>query len=120
MPTDLVQQSLKRSLDLREANHRVLSGNIANASTPGYRARRVDFAAAMRDAGAPLALDTTSSAHLGGLGGATAVPVEILPGGVEVDQQMAELADNQLAFEEATEMLRRRLALEKYVLQDLR
>jgi flagellar basal-body rod protein FlgB len=49
---------LERALDARLLRHNVLAGNLANANTPGYTPRDIDFAAAMREglpspAGAP-------------------------------------------------------------------
>jgi flagellar basal-body rod protein FlgB len=40
----------QQSLSLRAQRQEVLSANIANADTPGYKARDVDFSAALRDA----------------------------------------------------------------------
>jgi flagellar basal-body rod protein FlgB len=46
----------------------VLAANLANADTPNYKARDIDFGATLEAAGtqADLALATTSAAHLGG------------------------------------------------------
>lgn len=41
---------LEKSLDLRMANQRVISSNIANVDTPGYQARRMDFEASLQRA----------------------------------------------------------------------
>ena len=40
---------LERALDARLLRHNVLAGNLANADTPGFVPRDVDFAAAMRE-----------------------------------------------------------------------
>jgi flagellar basal-body rod protein FlgB len=45
---DPTLQTLERALDARLLRHNVLAGNLANANTPGYVPRDVDFAAAMR------------------------------------------------------------------------
>jgi flagellar basal-body rod protein FlgB len=39
---------LERALDARLLRHNVLAGNLANANTPGYVPRDIDFDAAMR------------------------------------------------------------------------
>lgn len=39
-----------QALELRTARAQVLANNIANADTPGFKARDFDFAAMMRDA----------------------------------------------------------------------
>jgi len=46
----------------------VLAANLANADTPNYKARDIDFGQSLQGAGAQadLVLATTSSAHLGG------------------------------------------------------
>jgi flagellar basal-body rod protein FlgB len=40
--------TLEKALDARLLRHNVLAGNLANADTPGFVPRDVDFAAAMR------------------------------------------------------------------------
>jgi len=45
---DTTLTTLERALDARLLRHNVLAGNLANANTPGYLPRDVDFAAAMR------------------------------------------------------------------------
>ena len=62
---------LSKALDLRAQRHQVLASNIANADTPGYKARDIDFAAALRDAGdaGPVSLGSlrvTSARHISG------------------------------------------------------
>ena len=42
----------------------VIAGNIANASTPQYRARDVDFRAALREAGDEMRLAVTHQKHI--------------------------------------------------------
>ncbi|HLW26006.1 MAG TPA: flagellar basal body rod protein FlgB [Steroidobacteraceae bacterium] len=44
----------------------VLAANLANADTPGYKARDIDFASVLSntDAGSPLALAVTRAAHM--------------------------------------------------------
>jgi len=41
---------LERFLDILSARNTVLASNIANADTPGYKARDMDFRSAMREA----------------------------------------------------------------------
>ena len=42
----------------------VLAGYIANASTPNYRARDIDFRQALRDAGDEMRLKVTHQSHI--------------------------------------------------------
>ncbi len=56
----------------------LLASNIANADTPGYKARDIDFKAALsRAAGEQIALKTTSGKHIAGTGSSMSSP-EIL------------------------------------------
>ncbi len=40
---DGLHQGLERALDLRRSQHILTAGNLANANTPGYRARELPF-----------------------------------------------------------------------------
>src|SRR6476661_2285227 len=65
------------ALTMREQRQQLLASNIANADTPNFKARDIDFTKALkgaldRPAGAQAggALVTTAAAHLGGAGSA--------------------------------------------------
>ncbi|MCB1886676.1 MAG: flagellar basal body rod protein FlgB [Rhodocyclaceae bacterium] len=61
------------ALNLRAYRQELLASNIANADTPNFKARDIDFSQAFRSAlgnrMGPLALATTSTGHQQGLGG---------------------------------------------------
>ena len=69
-----------QALTLRSERQRLIASNIANADTPGYQARDMDFAAALRQATsggagampASAGLATTQGGHLSAAGGARA------------------------------------------------
>ena len=58
----------RKALGLRAARQELLSGNIANADTPGFKARDFDFSKAVENAMSPRQirsdLTTTSSRHI--------------------------------------------------------
>ncbi len=79
------------ALELRSKRMGLLTSNIANAATPGYKARDLDFQAALKDYAA--AGQTTSAvfeAH-------QKYRVPVLPA---ADGNTVELANEQLAFAE--------------------
>ncbi|MCX7856709.1 MAG: flagellar basal body rod protein FlgB [Deltaproteobacteria bacterium] len=39
---------IERALNLRALYHRILAGNIANANTPGYKRKDIDFASEIK------------------------------------------------------------------------
>ncbi|MFA5913532.1 MAG: flagellar basal body rod protein FlgB [Burkholderiales bacterium] len=64
---DKLFQFHQDALNLRAFRQQVLASNIANADTPGYKARDIDFAKALRDAtsGAAVSLRSSDAKHLG-------------------------------------------------------
>ena len=48
--TDRVQSTVERALDGTSLRQQVTADNIANAMTPGFRAKRVDFEASLASA----------------------------------------------------------------------
>ena len=70
-PLDNLLQFHQNALNLRAFRQQLLASNIANADTPGYKARDIDFAAALRDvmAGRTAALRKTDGRHQTGAAG---------------------------------------------------
>jgi len=55
-----------RSLEVAEQRMKLLAANVANADTPGFKARDLDFVSAMRAAGeGDISMTTTRAGHLG-------------------------------------------------------
>ena len=48
--SDTVPMMMKRSLDFNSTRHLLISNNIAQMDTPGYKANDVDFKSQLRDA----------------------------------------------------------------------
>jgi flagellar basal-body rod protein FlgB len=78
------------ALELRSQRMGLLASNIANAATPGYKARDIDFAAA---------LNASESGNSAGLAGNAATQYRI-PTMSSLDGNTVELASEQLAFGE--------------------
>lgn len=119
---------LRKSLDLRAQKQQVIAGNIANAETPGYEARKMSFEADLRKAiEAPQVEGRTSHPRHFPIGtsGIAAVQGTITkvrddnPLGdgntVSVDDEMFEMAENQLLYEAGTQMLKKKLSMLKLV-----
>lgn len=90
------------ALGLRSKRLDMLASNIANAATPGYKARDIDFDAALRQAGGKGALAATAGGHYaeagtGGPDGNTKYRVPIQP---SVDGNTVELSTEQSLFGE--------------------
>ncbi len=100
------------ALALRSERQRMLASNIANADTPGYQARDLDFSRALREATAASRgsgkLLTTQGGHMGPIGGSRgeasklyAVPAQtnLDNNTVDMDRERASFADNSVKYE---------------------
>ncbi len=106
-----------QALVLRAERQRLIASNIANADTPGYQARDMDFAAALREATsgagagampASAGLATTQDGHLAAAGGARATSqllyaspsqTNLDRNTVDMDRERAAFADNSVKYE---------------------
>ena len=104
-----------QALNLRSERQRLIASNIANADTPGYLARDLDFASALRDATgttsvstAPTRLSANRPGHITSTAsGSTAstllyaMPSQTSLDGnsVDMDRERASFADNSLKYE---------------------
>jgi flagellar basal-body rod protein FlgB len=115
---------LSKALDAYSLRHQVISANIANIGTPGYKAQSVQFENALASAMSNSVVEgkTTNERHMG-IGILSTAPdgpisiVENTPGelsnedlksginDVDVDSEMAELAKNQIRFKYASRLI---------------
>lgn len=96
-------------LALRAKRTELLSANIANTNTPGYKARDIDFAAAMKNAtGVQQAMTRTNDLHLNASGGMGAdaellyrIPSQPSLDGntVESQREHAQIMDNAIRYQ---------------------
>lgn len=117
---------LSTTMDLRLVNQNVISSNIANADTPGYKAKKAEFEGALRQvlgADDQLPLEGNDPGHIVVRSTDPVSPavvedangVESLDGNtVSRSAEMAKLAENQLLYDAAAEMLKRKLGMLKY------
>ncbi len=112
------------ALKMRSARQELLAANIANADTPGYKARDVDFRSAFNSAlagnHASAALKTSNSRHLQASSSADIFPSSaVLYRGeaqssidgntVNVDKEMVEFSDNALRYQAALTFMQKRI-----------
>ena len=119
---DPVIGALNTSLNLRLTNQNVISSNIANADTPGFKAKAMEFESALREAlnvGDELPSVETHPRHIVHRPTDPVGP-EIYddPNGVDRAAEMAKLAENQLLYDASAEMLKRKLGMLKYAITE--
>lgn len=110
---DEMFQFHQTALNLRAARQELIASNIANADTPNYKARDIDFTSALQGAlgmqGDKLAVAKTDGSHLAGAAGGEVMgapvmyrkPVQPSADGntVDMDVERAQFADNALRYE---------------------
>ena len=122
---------LQKSLDLRAQNQQVIAGNIANAETPGYSARKLKFEDNLRKAirTPEMSGQKTNAKHfpIGSRGissvrGAITREVDTSSIGdgnsVSIDDEMFDLAENQLLYEAGSQILKKKFSMLKFAVSD--
>ena len=120
--------ALASSLNLRLLRKNVTTANIANAETPGYKAKKVEFEEALARA---VDLDGTSSLSadhadhfVTGSGGIGRLRADVYdnPEGkvsndgntVDLENEMATLAENSILYKAAIRLINKKLATMRY------
>ena len=105
------------ALTLREQRNGVLASNIANAATPGFKARDFDFHAALQarlGTGGMQATDnhhfTMGNAFGGALGYRAPVSVGLDGNTVELSVEQMEFAENTMRYQASLTLLNRRIS----------
>lgn len=120
--------ALEKTIRITRQRHEVVSSNIANIETPGYRAKDIDFKAALAGAsgaGRGFKLVRTDAQHIGReMNSASQIEPFADPGEwngfnwVNVDKEMTKLTENNLMYRAGVEALLRKLAILKTVIQE--
>jgi len=113
---------LQKSLDMRMQNHQAIAANIANVDTPEYRAVHLDFESGLRRA---LASSVNSG---GGSESFAKVEAQVIRksdpsdigdhNSVNLDEEMISLAENQMLYDAATQMISKKLAGLRYAISE--
>lgn len=104
-----VGQSLERYMDLLSARQKLVAGNLANADTPNFKTRDIDFQFEFVSAvkGAPV--DAVEVPNL---------PIKNDGNNVSIDRESRLLAENALRFNVASSLMRSQLRSLKIAIQD--
>ncbi len=125
---DATINALSTSLNFREMRQEILAANIANAETPGYKSKKLDFEDALAraiDIDKQQSLVTSNDQHFNvGGGGFNNLEPHIYedPNGVvsedgntvDRDQEMGQMADNKILYDASVQLLNKKLGLLKY------
>ncbi|MGD0363027.1 MAG: flagellar basal body protein [Bryobacteraceae bacterium] len=92
-----LSDTLERYMDLLSARQKLVASNIANADTPGYRTKDIDFQSEFRSflgSGVPQAFEVAG------------LPIKNDGNNVSLDRESRLLAENDMRFNLASNLLR--------------
>src|SRR3982751_4698438 len=123
---DKTTDALATSIAMRQIRQSVTQANIANAETPNYHAKKVDFEAALAqalDMDGNNSLGTSDGAHFATGGKPAVTPgiyenpdVEVGNDGntVNLEKEMSALAENTILYKTALQLINKKMAAMKY------
>ncbi len=129
---DKTTDALATSLAMRQIRHNVTSANIANAETPNYHAKKVDFEDALAralDIDGNNSLSTSHGQHFA-VGGKPSVEPGIYENPevalnndgntVDMEKEMSALAENSILYKSALQLINKKMAAMKYAISETR
>ena len=112
---DPTTRQMERFLDLSVQRQALVSSNLANVDTPGYKTVDLNFERELREAteGHEISMTATNPGHIGsGLAHASASPDEVEGltlrndlNNVNIDREMTQLATNTLKFSMVAQLI---------------
>ena len=128
--SDKTLQALTTALNFREMRQELISSNVANANTPGYKAKKLDFEEALAralDVDGQMKMNATDGRHYNvGSGGFNNLEPEIYdnPNGVvsengntvDVEAEMARMAENKLMYDALVQLINKKMGIMKYAI----
>lgn len=130
--SDKTTDALGASINLRLLRHNVTSSNIANAETPGYHAKKVDFEEALSraiDHEGMGKMHTTADEHfLMGQGAITRARADVYENPdvnvtndgntVDMEKELTTLADNSILYKAALQLINKKLGAMRYAVTE--
>ena len=127
---DKTMQALAASINFRQMRQELITSNIANAETPGYKAKRIGFEEALSralDVDGHQSLNVDDERHFDvGSGGFNNLQPEVYedPNGVvsedgntvDRDSEMSLMAKNKILYDASVQLLNKKLGLMKYAI----
>ena len=119
--SDKAPTLMKKSLNMMSTRQNLISSNISNVDTPGFKASDIDFQAQLRSSigsKGSLNLRTTSDKHFGP-STSSIMDLEADPfeedaaaksngNNVDIDNEMAKMAENQILYNATVQLMMKR------------
>ena len=98
--------ALSRLLQQSEQRHKVISQNVANLNTPGFRTRQIQFEDAFRET-----RDAATQIEEGDISETTGLTIKPDGNNVDLDRELGSMTKNALHFETFSHLLVARFSL---------
>lgn len=129
---DKTLKALTTALNFREMRQELISSNVANANTPGFKAKKMDFEEALAralDVDGKMQMNVSDGRHHNvGNGGFNNLEPEIYdnPNGVvsengntvDVEAEMAQMAENKLMYDALVQLINKKMGIMKYAINN--
>ncbi len=129
---DKTTSALGAAINFRQLKNNVLSSNIANAETPGYKAKKLDFEGALSraiDTDGMNRMNTEHSDHIPiGRGSISRLKAEVYdnPDGnvsndgntVDMEKEMSSLSENSIMYKAALQLINKKLGALRYAVTE--
>jgi len=102
------------ALDAAVLRHQVIATNIANVNTPGYTPRRLSFVAQMSELQTAVEMQNVDFPHTNSESNfvvSPALDIKGLPAKVELDMEVAAMAQNSVHYQSLVRALSRHYAI---------
>jgi len=117
--------TLEKSLDILSKRHTLIAGNIANASTPGYKPKEINFKEALDNAvnNKSVEMFRTHPLHFDSVCRSSVEETATNQASnglnwVDIDKEMTNLAENNLQYRTGVEVLLKKLDGLKYAITE--
>lgn len=128
---DKTLKALASAIKFREMRQEIISSNVANSETPGYKAKRLDFESALAralDVDGEMGMKVESGKHYDvGSGGFDNLQPELIndPNGivsedgntVDREAEMAKMTENKIMYDALVQLVNKKMGLMKYAVQ---
>lgn len=116
-----VSATLTHQMNQLIARQGVVASNVANAATPGYIAKDLEFQPMVEAQGKRVGMATTNAGHLSGARSPASAGklvedrsnMQLNGNSVQLDQEMIKLNDIQLRYRMATQLYNKHASLQK-------
>ncbi len=94
-----IGEAARQVLDLRQQQHALIASNLANANTPGYRARELSFDEVLKDVVREAEAGNANASDRVSMEEREPLPWALDGNSVDAEREAAKLVENKMVYE---------------------